>query len=64
MKVIVISDSDARALLDQLELTKMKGANHFREDYDRPATAEQIHRAFHYIVTRWLQDQGADCVGR
>ena len=63
MKAIIISDADARALLDKLELTAMKGANHFREDHGRPATAAELHRAFHYVVCCWLQEQGADVVG-
>ncbi|HEY8095892.1 MAG TPA: hypothetical protein VIE65_07310 [Methylobacter sp.] len=64
MKAIIISDADARALLDKLELTAMKGANHFREDYDRPANASEMHRAFHYVVCKWLQEQGADVLPR
>lgn len=65
MKAIIISDADARALLNKLELTAMRGAHHImREDSTRPASVEDIHRAFHYVVCRWLQEQGADCVGR
>lgn len=64
MKAIIISDMDARALLNKLELTAMRDAGHMRDDPDRPPTISGIHRAFHYVVTRWLQEQGADCVGR
>jgi len=65
MKAIIISDADARALLDKLELTKMRGEGHvLRDDMHRPATLSEVHRAFHYVVCRWLQEQGADCVGR
>lgn len=64
MKAIIINDADARALLDQLELTAMKSGNHIHTDPTYPPTVAEIHRAFHYIVTRWLQEQGADCVGR
>lgn len=64
MKAIIISDADARALLDKLELTKMRGAHCWREDNDRPPTVSEIHRAFHYVVCCWLQEQGADVVGR
>lgn len=64
MKAIIISDTDARALLNKLELTAMRGAGHFREDADRAPSVSEIHRAFHYVVTGWLQEQGADCVGR
>lgn len=63
MKAIIISDMDARALLQSLELTAMRGANHIVREKPQP-TVEEIHRAFHYIVTRWLQEQGANVVGR
>lgn len=64
MKAIIISDTDARALLDKLELTAMRGAGFMQDDPSCPATAAEIHRAFHYIVCRWLQEQGADVVGQ
>jgi len=63
MRAIIISDSDARALLDKLELTAFKHKNIIRADPEHPASVSDIHRAFHYIVTQWLQEQGADCVG-
>lgn len=60
MRAIIINDVDARALLAKLELTKLRGDGHImREDFDRPPTIEEIHRVFHYVVVRWLQDQGA-----
>jgi len=64
MKAIIISDMDARALLDKLKLTSMQGDNMLRDDPTKPASVSDIHRAFHYVVCRWLQEQGADCVGR
>jgi len=64
MRAIIITDADARALLDKLELTKLKADNIMRDDMDRPPTKAEIHRAFHYVVCRWLQEQGADVVGR
>lgn len=61
MKAIIISDSDARALLDRLELGAMKASNHWPVNaVSRPEEIEQAHRAFHYIVTKWLQEMGAD----
>jgi len=60
MKAIIISDADARGLLDQLELGKMRAANHWPlSSKSSPEDIEQAHRAFHYIVTKWLQEQGA-----
>lgn len=64
MKAIIIQDTDARALLDKLKLESMREAGHFREDSGGPPSIASIHRAFHYVVCRWLQEQGADTVGR
>ena len=68
MRVIIISDSDARALLEQLELEKLRDRNIFvaraaqqskMSESERKTVIDEMHRAFHYIVTRWLQEQGA-----
>jgi hypothetical protein len=65
MKAIIISDTDSRALLDKLELTAMRDAGHFRgDDPDKPPSINSVHGAFHYVVCRWLQEQGADTIGR
>lgn len=67
MKAIIIQDTDARALLNSLELTALNDANFLRradENLTRKEMVNQIHRAFHFVVTRWLQEQGADVVGR
>lgn len=62
MKAIIIQDTDARALLDKLKLEAMLGP---RDQFSsNPPTIEDMHRRFHHVVTRWLQEQGADCVGR
>ncbi len=59
MRTIIISDEDARALLEQLELEKLKGG---RWNGQPPTTLDAMHRTFHYIVCRWLQEQGANVV--
>jgi hypothetical protein len=65
MRAIIISDTDAKALLDKLELVKLRGAGHLvRDDPDKPASLDEVHRTFHYVVCRWLQEQGADIVAR
>ncbi len=61
MKAIIIQDHDARALLDKLELAKLK--EHYAQRQE-PHTFDDMHRTFHYVVTRWLQEHGADVVGR
>jgi hypothetical protein len=63
MKAIIISDADARALLDKLELESLKDSHPRWTDANPPKVGE-VHKAFHYIVCRWLQEQGADVVGR
>lgn len=65
MKAIIISDVEAQALLQSLQLEKLKAANH----WPNHSTAEnaaicEAHRTFQYVVCRWLQDMGADVVTR
>lgn len=73
MRAIIIDDKDATALLDQLKLQAFTsepfGAStrHVLEEHkltpgEYTFLVDDIHRRFHYIVTRWLQDQGASCV--
>lgn len=69
MRAIIIDDKDARALLDQLKLESWQHAPssavvRIGEQYKMPkheldALVHEIHRRFHYVVTGWLQDQGA-----
>lgn len=63
MKAIIISDTDARALLDKLELVSLTSAGHFRNS-NGVISLTEVHRVFHYVVCKWLQEQGADVVGR
>jgi hypothetical protein len=69
VKAIIISDAEARALLDKLTLKSMHKEGHFRQysepvDFEKPASISAVHRAFNYVVVRWLQEMGADTVGR
>lgn len=69
MRAIIISDAEARALLDKLKLASMHEEGHFRQyndpiDFEKPASVSAVHRAFHYVVCRWLQEMGADTVER
>jgi hypothetical protein len=61
MRAIIIDDKDALALLDQLDLARMRSEND-KYPSDAPPTFAEIHRTFHYVVVRWLQEQGASCV--
>lgn len=60
MKAIIISDQDARALVDRLELAKYHEQHIMRRDPDKSPTADEMHRWFHFVVVKWLQEQGAD----
>ena len=65
MRAIIIDDKDSKALLDAISLAKFQdvagrefGLAHVT-DHDRKFIIDAMHRRFHYVVTRWLQDQGA-----
>lgn len=61
MKAIIISDTDAKALLDRLELIRLKPNNILlNTPPEGIAMVDWVHRSFHYEVCRWLQEQGAD----
>lgn len=56
MRAIIVQDKDAKELLDRLKLEM------FTKKNDSPENAQvvqAIHRAFHYTVVAWLQEQGA-----
>ena len=72
MRAIIIDDKDCKELVDKLSLTKYNiehySASHpdifqkfvekglGREDFK--FVIDGIHRAFHYELVRWLQDNG------
>jgi hypothetical protein len=71
MRAIIIDDKDARALLDSLKLASFeKSAGGYGvEQHEawsslpeglRNTIIEGLHRRFHYVVCRWLQDQGCN----
>jgi len=66
MKAIIIQDHDARALLDKLKLAQIRTDHPFmlREGMTGDEVVSAVHGTFHFIVCRWLQEQGADVVGR
>lgn len=59
MRVIIIEDKDARALLDQLQLAKFTEKQDIRLSLSS-TTVDDIHRHFHYVVCKWLQEQGCN----
>lgn len=61
MRAIIIDDKDAKALLDKLELRRLRADNILMNTPpEGTAMVDWIHRAFHYEVVRWLQEQGAE----
>lgn len=65
MRAIIIDDKDCTALLDSLKLESFQGDSQFisveiREKFpnEMKIIKQELHRKFHYIVCRWLQDQG------
>jgi len=67
MRAIIINDNDARSLLDQLKL-EFFSFNLSGAIVDRVSAADveqvkrDVHGRFHYVVTRWLQEQGASII--
>lgn len=64
MRAIIITDAESLALLDSLELTKLREANLCRNTETNREAMEEAHRVYHYVVTRWLQSVGAETVRR
>ena len=66
MRAIIIEEKDAQQLLRDLDLQRLKESNTGRpygmSDVDYYEVLEKIHGEFHYVVCRWLQDQGANVV--
>lgn len=72
MKAIIIQEADAANLLDLLKLEKFSDPAMFGAEKGeawqrlpesiRTGLMDAVHRKFHYIVCRWLQEQGASCV--
>lgn len=58
MKAIIIQDHDASNLLDLLELSRFEQDQQKYGEFD----LDKVHRKFHFIVCRWLQEQGASVV--
>jgi hypothetical protein len=73
VRAIIIQDTDASNLLDLLKLEKFDGSTAIynietMEAWQslpqniKDAIISNVHRKFHYIVCRWLQEQGANVV--
>lgn len=58
MRAIIIDDKDAVALVDSLQLTKLKETHKYSKVLSNQ-DINDLHRVFHYEVVKWLQAQGA-----
>lgn len=58
MRAIIIDDKDAIALLERLDLTRLR-ENHYKGHTADWELVDKVHRVFHYVVCSWLQEQGA-----
>jgi len=59
MRVIIIEDKDAKALLDKLKLESLRKNHINMRNPDQPLTMEDMHGVFLYVVVGWLNEQGA-----
>lgn len=63
MRAIIIDDKDARSLLQELELRRLQernfGLNQECKDLSPDEVLAKVHKVFHYVVCKWLQEQGA-----
>jgi hypothetical protein len=62
MRVILIEDKDSRALLDSLKLESLTASFRLNSEMSKQEVIDTLHRAFHYRVCVWLQEQGCDVV--
>jgi len=57
MRVIIIEDKDAKALLVKLNERRL-AKQEFLGSHADEFTINDVHRMFHYEVCSWLQEQG------
>lgn len=57
-KQYVITEEEFMSLIESLELVKLRKANVIRDNMKEPPSWEDIHRSFHYVVVRWIQEMG------
>lgn len=71
MRAIIIEDKDSLALLASLKLQRLDADNVFHvkekpegwtEEQWRKDVVDGLHRSFHFVVVRWLQEQGCNVV--
>lgn len=59
MRVVIIQDHEAKALVDKLELVKLRARVGTFAQTDSPEQQfKAVHEVFHYEVVKWLQEMG------
>lgn len=59
MKIVQVTDNDCKQLLQDLRLEKLDPRQQWFEVEGESASGS-VHRAFHYVVVKWLQKHGAN----
>lgn len=57
-KVYVVTEEEFMSLIESLELIRLRENNVLSKNPDEVPTKEEMHRAFHYVVVRWVQAMG------
>lgn len=57
-KQYIVTEEEFLSLIESLELVKLRDNNIMRADFDKPPSKGDMHRAFHYVVVRWVQEMG------
>jgi hypothetical protein len=66
MKVIMVTETEMRSLVERLELKLMqaKAGNSNTLWKTTPEAMAEAHRSFHYEVVRWVQEMGSSYPNR
>jgi len=58
MRAVILKDEDGDALLNSLELSKLRKGEFSGVHDGKKQMADEIHRSFHFVVARWLNEHG------
>ena len=54
----VVTEEEFMSLVESLELAALRKHNMLRDDMTKPPSWDDIHRSFHHVVVRWVQQMG------
>ncbi len=58
MRALILKDEDGDSLLDALELSKLRKGEFKNIHDEEKRIANDMHRSFHCVVARWLNEHG------